>query len=55
MKKIYMAPSTELVEVKIMSMIAASPESISDDEAPEGSEGAPVNLGRSNSIWDDEE
>ena len=45
MKKIYIAPTTEVMKVEMAKMIATSPYSInSDKEAAEGAQGSPVNF-----------
>jgi len=44
MKKKYMTPATEVVEMEMANMIANSPYSISDTEASEGTSNEPVNF-----------
>ena len=55
MKKIYEKPSTTMVEVQMVSMIAASVRQLVEDEAPEGDSGNPVNLSRGHDVWEDDE
>ncbi|MBQ8065275.1 MAG: hypothetical protein IJ200_06430 [Prevotella sp.] len=54
MKKNYIAPSVNVYEIALASMLAASPNSISSEEAAQGSKGNPVNFGRGG-IFDDSE
>ena len=54
-KKLYIQPETKSVKIELHSIIAASPNSISETPATEGSEDSPVNFSRRGGLWDDEE
>ena len=54
-KKLYIQPETNFIKIEMHSIIAASPYSISDTPAAEGSEDSPVNLSRGGGLWDDED
>lgn len=53
-KKLYIQPQTKTVKMELHSIIAASPYSISETSAEEGSEDSPVNFSRGG-FWDDED
>ena len=50
-----MQPDTNAVKIELNNIIAASPNSISNEETGEGSEDNPVNFSRHSSLWDDDE
>lgn len=54
MKKVYIEPTMNIVKVQVSQMIAASPEGYDKNINTTGGDGGSA-LGRSNSIWDDEE
>lgn len=59
MKKVYMTPSIDMVEIKTVSILAGSMDNVSNEEASEGNEENPVNFSRRRSFspwyFDDEE
>lgn len=46
MKKTYIAPISEVIQISVSTILAGSPTSISDTEAPEGGSGETVNFSR---------
>lgn len=55
MKKIYQNPTTKVVKIQTVKMIAASPDGFNSTLNTDGGDGSNALGRRSNSIWDDDE
>lgn len=58
MKRIYIAPSTDLIEVKMTSMMSSSMDYVHNEEADTGTEDNPTNFSRRDKwgdCWAEEE
>ena len=55
MKKLYIEPKTELIDVKLCSMIAVSDRGIDNEEADMDGNGDYNDARRSNNAWDEED
>ena len=55
MKKVYIAPISEVIQISVSTILAGSPGSISDTEAPVGESGNPANFSRGGRGFGDDE
>ena len=55
MKKTYILPSVDVYEMQLANVIAASVNSLTNEEVDSGTEDNPINFGREGNFFDDED